>query len=100
MRRESEGSPDARRSSRYIPSAVREEVLERARDELVDFRGTGMSLMEMSHRSREFIDIAERATANGGSLTAGPTDRGYRVHAVLPDAPRGSAHDHSGRTRR
>jgi len=36
-------------------------VLERAREELLDYRGTGMSVMEMSHRSPEFENILERA---------------------------------------
>jgi phosphoserine aminotransferase len=36
-------------------------VLERAQAELLDYRGTGMSVMEMSHRSPEFEEILERA---------------------------------------
>ena len=43
------------------PAALPTEVLEQARDELLDYRGTGMSVMEMSHRSAEFIELAERA---------------------------------------
>ncbi len=45
------------------PAALPLEVLERARDELTDFRGTGMSVMEHSHRGTVFRDIAERAEA-------------------------------------
>jgi len=37
------------------------EVLARAGDEMLDWRGTGMSVMEMSHRGAEFIAIAEEA---------------------------------------
>lgn len=36
-------------------------VLEKARDELLDFQGTGMSVMEISHRSATFDGVAERA---------------------------------------
>ncbi|TNF91159.1 MAG: 3-phosphoserine/phosphohydroxythreonine transaminase [Gammaproteobacteria bacterium] len=43
------------------PAALPTEVLEQAQAELLDYAGTGMSVMEMSHRSAEFIDIAERA---------------------------------------
>ncbi len=37
------------------PAALPEAVLEQARDELLDWHGTGMSVMEMSHRGNEFI---------------------------------------------
>jgi phosphoserine aminotransferase len=40
------------------PAVLPQEVLELARDELLDWHGTGMSVMEMSHRSKEFIAIA------------------------------------------
>ncbi|WP_375177920.1 aminotransferase class V-fold PLP-dependent enzyme, partial [Marinobacter mobilis] len=56
------------------PAALPVEVLERARDELLDYRGSGMSVMEMSHRSKEFIDIAERAEADFRELLAVPDD--------------------------
>ncbi len=46
------------------PAALPLPVLERAREELLDYDGRGMSVMEMSHRSPEFIDIAERAEAD------------------------------------
>src|SRR5207237_555135 len=45
------------------PAVLPEEVLKQAGDELLDFRGTGVSVMEMSHRSKEFIAVAERAEA-------------------------------------
>lgn len=38
-------------------------VLEKARDELLDFHGTGMSVMEISHRSAEFDEVADRTEA-------------------------------------
>ena len=46
------------------PAALPLEVLEESAAELFDYRGTGMSVMEMSHRSAEFIDIAQRAEAD------------------------------------
>ena len=43
------------------PAALPTEVLQQAQAEMLDYRGTGMSVMEMSHRSDTFIDIAETA---------------------------------------
>lgn len=43
------------------PSAIPLPVLEKARDELLDFKGAGMSVMEMSHRSAEFTSVIEGA---------------------------------------
>lgn len=43
------------------PAALPEPVLQQAREEMLDWRGTGMSVMEMSHRSDEFVEIAETA---------------------------------------
>jgi phosphoserine aminotransferase len=51
-----------------------QEVLERARDEMLDWQGTGMSVMEMSHRGKEFMSIAEQATADLRELMAVPND--------------------------
>ena len=59
------------------PAALPLEVLERARDELLDYRGSGMSVMEMSHRSKEFIAIAEKAEADLVELLGVPSD--YQV---------------------
>ncbi|HEX7034739.1 MAG TPA: 3-phosphoserine/phosphohydroxythreonine transaminase [Pseudomonadales bacterium] len=56
------------------PAALPLEVLERARDELLDYRGTGMSVMEMSHRSKAYIEIAERAQADFRELMGVPDD--------------------------
>ena len=46
------------------PAALPEPVLERAKTEMLDYRSSGMSVMEMSHRSNAFIEIASRAEAN------------------------------------
>ena len=43
------------------PGALPMPVLERIREELTDYRGTGMSVMEMSHRSKEFEEIIAHA---------------------------------------
>ena len=43
------------------PAVLPEKVLERARDELLNYRGCGMSVMEMSHRSKEFEAILAHA---------------------------------------
>ncbi|MEH6356247.1 MAG: 3-phosphoserine/phosphohydroxythreonine transaminase [Marinobacter sp.] len=43
------------------PAVLPEQVLRQAREEMLDWRGTGMSVMEMSHRSDEFVEIAETA---------------------------------------
>ena len=43
------------------PAALPEAVLERARDELLDWHGVGASIMEMSHRSAEFVSVIEGA---------------------------------------
>ena len=59
------------------PAAIPLPVLERARDELTNWRGCGMSVMELSHRGKEFMSIAERAEADLRRLLDVPD--GYRV---------------------
>jgi phosphoserine aminotransferase len=43
------------------PSALPLEVLEKAQQELIDFRGTGMSVMELSHRSAAYEEVHNQA---------------------------------------
>ena len=43
------------------PSTLPASVLEKARDELLNYKGSGMSVMELSHRSSTFNDIIIRA---------------------------------------
>lgn len=43
------------------PAVLPQEVLEHAQAELLDYQGKGISVMEMSHRSADFIDILDRA---------------------------------------
>jgi phosphoserine aminotransferase len=59
------------------PAALPAPVLKQAQEELPDWHGTGMSVMEMSHRGSDFIRIAERAEARLRDLMAVPDD--YRV---------------------
>lgn len=59
------------------PAALPTPVLERARDELLDYRGRGLSVMEMSHRSEDFVAIARQAEADLRDLLAIPDN--YRV---------------------
>ena len=54
------------------PAMLPAEVLARAGDEMLDWRGSGMSVMEMSHRGKEFISIAEDAESDLRELLAIP----------------------------
>ncbi|MEP7205906.1 MAG: 3-phosphoserine/phosphohydroxythreonine transaminase [Casimicrobiaceae bacterium] len=56
------------------PAALPEPVLVRARDELLDWHGSGMSVMEMSHRGKEFVSIAARAEAGLRRILGVPDD--------------------------
>jgi phosphoserine aminotransferase len=59
------------------PAAVPQEVLEQAQSEMLDWRGSGMSVMEMSHRGKDFVSISEKAEADLRELMAIPPD--YKV---------------------
>ncbi len=54
------------------PAAIPEDVLQQAASEMLDWRGSGMSVMEMSHRGKEFISICEKAEADFRQLLAVP----------------------------
>ena len=56
------------------PAVLPKEVLQRAAAEMLDWHGSGMSVMEMSHRGPEFISIAEKAEADLRKLLAIPDD--------------------------
>ena len=45
------------------PAALPLEVLETIRNDLPDWLGTGMSVMEVSHRGKDFVELAARAEA-------------------------------------
>ena len=59
------------------PAMLPAEVLSRAGDEMLDWRGTGMSVMEMSHRGPEFMGIAAEAEKDLRELLAIPAN--YKV---------------------
>ncbi len=59
------------------PAVLPLEVLEKARDELLDWDGSGMSVMEVSHRGRGFVEVAERAESDLRELLAIPPN--YKV---------------------
>jgi phosphoserine aminotransferase len=59
------------------PAVLPEEVLRKAAAEMLDWHGSGMSVMEMSHRGKEFISIADKAEADLRTLLAIPAS--YKV---------------------
>ncbi|MEP7134124.1 MAG: 3-phosphoserine/phosphohydroxythreonine transaminase [Chloroflexota bacterium] len=59
------------------PGALPLEVLEQAQAELLDFKGTGMSVMEISHRSKEFEAVIEGAQADLSALLNIPAN--YKI---------------------
>ena len=59
------------------PAVLPLEVLEQAQSELLDFRGTGMSVMEISHRSKEFEAVIQTAEADLRELLGIPAN--YKI---------------------
>jgi phosphoserine aminotransferase len=59
------------------PAVLPEAVLRQAAEDMLDWHGSGMSVMEMSHRGKEFIAIAEAAEADLRELLAIPAN--YKV---------------------
>lgn len=59
------------------PAALPEPVLTRVRDELLDWHGVGASVMEISHRGKPFLEVAEQAEADLRALMGIPES--YRV---------------------
>ena len=59
------------------PAVLPEDVLRKAAAEMLDWHGSGMSVMEMSHRGKEFIAIAAKAEADFRTLLAVP--KNYKV---------------------
>src|SRR5574341_1191290 len=59
------------------PAALPLEVLQQAQAEMLDYRGTGMSVMEISHRSKEFESIIQTAEADLRELLGIPAN--YKV---------------------
>lgn len=59
------------------PAVLPKPVLERAQAEMLDWHGSGMSVMEMSHRGKEFTSILEKTEADLRQLLAIPAN--YKV---------------------
>lgn len=59
------------------PAVLPEAVLQRAQGELLDWQGSGMSVMEMSHRGKQFMAIAAQAEADLRELLGVPAH--YKV---------------------
>lgn len=59
------------------PAVLPESVLQEAADEMLDYRGTGMSVMEMSHRSKAYQAIIDEAEADLRTLMGIPDN--YKV---------------------
>lgn len=59
------------------PAVLPKEVLKQAQAEMLDWRGSGMSVMEMSHRGKEFMSIAAEAEADLRELMGIPAN--YKV---------------------
>jgi phosphoserine aminotransferase len=59
------------------PAVMPEEVLEQAAAEMLDWHGSGMSVMEMSHRGREFTSIIDDARADLRALLGVPPE--YKI---------------------
>ena len=56
------------------PATLPEEVLQQAAAEMLDWHGSGMSVMEMSHRGKEFVSIYEEAESDIRELLAVPQE--------------------------
>ena len=59
------------------PAVLPEEVLKEAADEMLDYKGSGMSVMEMSHRSKTYQTIIDEAEADLRDLIGIPDN--YKV---------------------
>ena len=59
------------------PAALPDAVLQRAQAEMMDWRGKGLSVMEMSHRSDDYVAIAEKAEQDLRDLLSVPSN--YKV---------------------
>ena len=89
------------------PATLPEEVLQQAAAEMLDWHGSGQSVMEMSHRGKEFIEIAEAAEADlryaarhpGQLQGAVPAGRGVAAVRDDADEPDAAGQGRAGRLR-
>ena len=61
------------------PAVLPEEVLMEAAQEMLDYNGTGMSVMEMSHRSKAYQTEGEDTKKNAGS----PQELFFVIHSTV-----------------
>ena len=74
------------------PATIAPEVLTQAASEMLDWHGSGMGVMEMSHRGKEFVSIYEQAQADLRELLAAPQNfhilfmqgGGIAANAIVP----------------
>ena len=69
------------------PAALPEPVLQQAQAELLDWHGSGMSVMEMSHRGKDFIVDRAKAEADLRDAARGPA----ALQGAVPAGRRASA---------
>lgn len=67
------------------PATLPEEVLQEAAQEMLDYKGTGMSVMEMSHRSKAFQSIIDTAEADLRELLSIPEN--YKILFLQGELP-------------
>ena len=66
------------------PAMMPEPVLEEIRDEMMNYQGSGMCVMEMSHRSKVFAKIAEEAEQDLRDRASPTTTRSCSCRAAPP----------------
>jgi len=59
------------------PCILPKEVFKTCAEEMMDYNGTGLSVMEMSHRSKEFVAISEKAKSDLRQFLQIPTN--YKI---------------------
>ena len=67
------------------PACLPLDVLEDCKEDLINYKGTGMSVMEMSHRGKDFMKIAEEAEADLRELVGIPDN--YKVRPTARSTP-------------
>ena len=65
------------------PATLAEPVLQQAQQDLLDWQGLGMSVMEISHRSEEFMHVVQEAEQDLRDLMSIPDD----YHVIFLTAP-------------
>ena len=73
------------------PAVLPEEVLKEAAAEMLDYNGTGMSVMEMSHRSKAFEEIIRTAEAAGAHGVVIPKRRSASLTLTVGKTSAGAA---------